>query len=156
MAKAFELSECIHAAPDALFALTQDYTRRLEWDPFLKQADLVDGATQAGVGVRALCVANVGLGMETEYIAFKPPHTVAVKMTRGPRFLGEFAGSWRFRPAPDGCTLVTFRYRLVVAPRWLDGTLGPLLNLAFRYDTRKRLRALKQAVEERRMLTTTA
>ena len=81
----FDQSIVIAASPGELFALTQDYARRLEWDPFLKSAELVDGATAAGVGVRAYCVAHNGLGMETEYVAFNPPRACAVKMTRGPK-----------------------------------------------------------------------
>jgi hypothetical protein len=49
----FEQSVVIAASPAELFALTQDYARRLEWDPFLKSAELLNGATAAGVGVRA-------------------------------------------------------------------------------------------------------
>ena len=55
----FEESIEIAAAPDELFRLSQDYGRRLEWDPFLRSAGLV-GAREAGVGVRALCVARSG------------------------------------------------------------------------------------------------
>ena len=55
----------IKSTPTALFHLSQDYVRRLEWDPFLRSADLVGGANQAGVGVRALCVAKSGWAMET-------------------------------------------------------------------------------------------
>lgn len=36
----FEQSIEINAEPAALFDLTQDYDRRLEWDPFLKVAEL--------------------------------------------------------------------------------------------------------------------
>ena len=57
------------AAPAAdLFALTQDYGRRLEWDPFLRSAELLGGVTGPGVGVRAYCVAHSRLGMETEFV----------------------------------------------------------------------------------------
>ncbi len=63
MAKAFEHSITIQATPESLFALTQDYSRRLQWDPFLKKALLLKGASEAGIGVRALCVAKTGLAM---------------------------------------------------------------------------------------------
>jgi hypothetical protein len=55
----FEESIVIDAAPAELFVLSQDYPRRLEWDPFLRSASLV-GAREAGMGVRALCVAKSG------------------------------------------------------------------------------------------------
>jgi hypothetical protein len=116
----FEHWIVIAAAPAELFALTQDYSRRLQWDPFLKSAELLGGAMAAGVGVRAFCVAHSGLGMETEYVSFNPPRTCAVKMTRGPQLIGSFAGSWRFEEIRLGQTRVGFRYHVRARPFWLS------------------------------------
>ncbi|MBI1879968.1 MAG: SRPBCC family protein [Chloroflexi bacterium] len=143
----FERSIEIRAPRSALFDLTQDYRRRLKWDPFLKEAKLVDGASQPGVGVRAWCVAKTGLGMETEYVSFNPPERTAIKMTRGPAIIHTFAGSWIFKALEPDLTRVTFRYHLTGYPRWLGFVLDPLLVLVFAYDTQKRLQALKHAVE---------
>ncbi len=137
----------IQADRAALFALTQDYGRRLVWDPFLKEARLVDEATQPAVGVRAWCVARTGMGMETEYVSFSPPDVTAVKMTRGPALLESFAGSWRFEAAAPGVTRVVFCYNLVTRPRWLRWLIEPLIRWHFARDTRRRLQALKRAVE---------
>lgn len=147
----FDRSIEIAASPDELFSLTQDYARRLEWDPFLKSAKLVDGAQAAGIGVRAYCVARSGLGMETEYVSFNPPRACAVKMTRGPRPLESFAGSWRFEEVARGRTRVGFRYNLRVRPRWLSWLLGPIMGWIFARDTRKRLTALKIAIESKKL-----
>ncbi len=149
----FEQSIVITASPEELFALTQDYARRLEWDPFLKSAALVGGATAAGVGVRAYCVAKSGLGMETEYVSFNPPRVTAVKMTRGPWLIGSFAGSWRFEDISPRQTRVWFCYHVRARPKWLSWLLTPILIRVFARDTRKRLAALKVAVEERGLLT---
>jgi ribosome-associated toxin RatA of RatAB toxin-antitoxin module len=143
----FERSIEIRAPRAALFHLTQDYSRRLEWDPFLKEATLMADASQAGVGVRAWCVAKMGLGMETEYVSFNPPERTAIKMTRGPAIIHTFAGSWIFKALEPSLTKVTFRYHLTGQPRWLGFVLDPILTLIFTYDTQKRLQALKQAVE---------
>jgi ribosome-associated toxin RatA of RatAB toxin-antitoxin module len=145
-------SVVIAASPSELFALTQDYTRRLEWDPFLRSAELLGGATAAGVGARAYCVAHSGLGMETEYVSFNPPRACAVKMTRGPWLIHRFAGSWRFEEVAPGRTRVSFRYHLEARPRWLSWLLTPLMRWVFARDTRKRLAALKAAVERRGLL----
>lgn len=143
----FEDSILIRDTPDALFALTQDYGRRLEWDPFLRSARLVGGATEAGPGVRAWCVAHNRLGMETEYVSFTPPKVAAVKMTRGPWFIGGFAGSWRFFPEPDGRTRVVFRYSVQARPRWLQPLLNPILVRVFSREVRARLEGLRSFVE---------
>ena len=148
----FEDSVVVRARPEELFSLTQDYARRLEWDPFLKEARLVGGAAEAGPGVRAWCVARAtGLGMETEYVSFRPPHVAAVKMTRGPWMIESFAGSWRFAPEGEG-TRVRFRYHVRARPRWLARLLTPVLARVFAHDVRKRLEGLKMAVERERVL----
>ena len=113
-------SVVIAAEPRVLFELTQDYARRLDWDPFLKEARLVGGAERAGLGVRAWCVARNGLGMETEYVSFNPPSVCAVVMTEGPWIFRSFSGSWRFDPIGPGLTRVTFAYSLVGRPAFLS------------------------------------
>lgn len=148
----FEKSIEIRAPRAALFNLTQDYSRRLEWDPFLKEARLVNGAVQAGIGARAWCVAKMGLGMETEYVSFNPPERTAIKMTRGPALLRTFAGAWIFKALEPDLTKVTFRYHLTASPHWLGFVLDPILSLVFVHDTNKRLQALKQAVENSEIL----
>jgi ribosome-associated toxin RatA of RatAB toxin-antitoxin module len=142
----FDQSVVIAASAEALFALTQDYGRRLEWDPFLRSAELLGGVPGPGVGARAYCVAHSGLGMETEYVSFNPPRACAVKMTRGPRLVGTFAGSWRFEEVAPGRTRVGFRYHLRARPRWLSWLLTPLMGWVFARETRKRLAALQAFV----------
>jgi hypothetical protein len=148
----FEQSIVIGTSPGELFALTQDYGRRLQWDPFLKSAELLGGVGEPDVGVRAYCVAHSGLGMETEYVSFNPPRACAVKMTRGPRLIDNFAGSWRFEEILPGRTRVVFRYHLQARPRWLSWLLTPIMGWVFARDTRKRLDALQVAVEQRGLL----
>jgi ribosome-associated toxin RatA of RatAB toxin-antitoxin module len=139
----FRYSVQVAAEPQALFDLTQDYPRRLAWDPYLKEARLVGGADRAGLGVRAWCVARNGIGMETRYVSFDPPQVCAVEMTAGPWFIRSFAGSWRFDRLERGRTKVTFTYHIVGHPGFLTRFLG----WVFADDTRQRLAALKQAVE---------
>ncbi len=148
----FEESIVIDAEPAALFRRSQDYGRRLEWDPSLRSASLVGEAREAGVGARALCVSRGGWAMETEYVSFNPPRATAVEMTGGPWFLDRFAGSWRFEDVEPGRTRVVFRYSLRARPGWLSRLLTPILARSFARDTRDRLRALKDAVERRGLL----
>ena len=96
----------------------------------------------------AYSVAHSGLGMETEYVSFNPPRACAVKMTQGPRLLDSFAGSWRFEELSPGLTRVGFHYYLRARPRWLSWLVTPVMAWSFARDTRKRLAALKVAVEQ--------
>src|SRR5689334_9116772 len=113
---AFESSVEIKGDRDQIFAMTQDYDHRLDWDPFLKEARILDG-TEVAIGRRVWCVARAGLGMETEYFSFQPPNIAAVKMTIGPWFLEQFAGTWRFDCIEANRTRATFRYSLKGRPR---------------------------------------
>ena len=133
----------VAAEPRALFAMTQDYGRRLDWDPFLKDARLGGGATEAGLGAVARCTARNGFVMETRYVSFHPPGVCAVEMTRGPWFFRSFAGSWRFEPAGPGRTTVSFTYSLVGRPRLFTRALA----FVFKRETRRRLDAMKRAAE---------
>jgi len=56
-----ESSGEIRAPREALFALTQDYYVRLEWDPFLRGLRFLDGATAPAPGVRVWVRAHNGL-----------------------------------------------------------------------------------------------
>lgn len=140
----FERSALVRADAAALFDLMQDYDRRLRWDPFLREARLVD-ATAAGLGVRAWCVDQRGRGMETEYVSFDRPRRVAVRMTRGPWIFRKFAGAWIYEPVEDGMTRVTFKYHVEARVRF--GRLGDLvLTKVFAREMDARLEALARAV----------
>jgi ribosome-associated toxin RatA of RatAB toxin-antitoxin module len=136
----FEHSIVVEAERAAVFALTQDYDRRLSWDPFLSEARLCD-ATEPAVGVRAWCVDRKGRGMETEYVSFRPPERVAVRMTKGPWLLASFAGAWIFEELAPERTLVRFRYHVELRLP----LVGPLVQRAFARETSRRLEALRAA-----------
>ena len=143
----FEHVAVVQARPAEVFTLTQDYARRLSWDPFLRTAELAGGATAAAVGVRAWCVSRSGVGMETEYVSFAPPRIAAVRMTRGPWLLESFGGAWEFNDAGDGATRVVFRYQFRMRPRWLAWLIEPLARRWFSWETRKRVVALEAALK---------
>ena len=77
----FKESIIINGSAEALFDFTQDYSTRLKWDTFLKQADLLNGAVSPAKDVKARCVAKNGIGMETVYVSFIHAKVAAVKMT---------------------------------------------------------------------------
>jgi hypothetical protein len=142
----FEHAAIVDGSPDEVFALTQDYSKRLTWDPFLREARLLGGAGAPAVGVRAWCVSRWRLGMETEYVSFTPPRIAAVRMTRGPALLESFGGAWEFGPEPGGRTVVKFRYQFRCGPRWLAWALEPAARWWFSRETRLRVLALAKAL----------
>lgn len=144
----FERSIDVVGPRQDIFWWMQDYDRRLEWDPFLSEARLVGGATRAGLGVRAWCVDQAGRGMETEYVSFRPPNRVAVKMTKGPWMFRAFAGAWIYREVDAERTNVTFRYHVEARPRVALVT-DFVLEKVFAREMRLRLDALRDAATKR-------
>lgn len=147
-----ESSSEIRAPRLALFALTQDYYIRMEWDPFLRDLRFLDGATGPAPGVRVWVRARNGLSMTVEYVTVTPPERVAVKLVRGPFFFESFAGAWIFHDAGEDRTRVTFRYSF--RTRWplLRPVLDRAISAVFTRDIAARVRALKHAAEETDLL----
>jgi ribosome-associated toxin RatA of RatAB toxin-antitoxin module len=140
-----ERSLVIDAPREALFALSQDYALRLEWDPFLSELRFLEAATRALPGVKVWVRARNGLAMTVEYTVVAAPERVAMKMVQGSWLFTTFAGSWVFRPGNKG-TEVTFRYGFVVRPG-LGWLVTPAVTAVFSRDVKRRLEALKRSAE---------
>ena len=132
--------------PTVVFDHTQDYSKRLVWDTFLKKADLIHGATEPNVGVKAWCVARNGLGMETEYVTYQRPKVTAIKMTRGPYLFTSFLGSWNFKDLGDEKTEVAFLYAFSL--RFPFNLFTAAIKNNLQKNVRKRLADLKKSIEE--------
>jgi len=135
----------ISSTREVIFDFTQDYAGRLKWDTFLKKAELLDGAIEAGVGVRADCAAKNGFGMITEYVSFNRPDGTAVKMTKGPIMFRSFAGSWKFTELDAGLTEVSFIYSYEL--RWPFSMFHGMFKNKLRSEVRQRLVDLKRNIE---------
>ncbi|HEU4402715.1 MAG TPA: SRPBCC family protein [Candidatus Polarisedimenticolia bacterium] len=145
-----EASVDIQARPERVFDLIHDYSRRLEWDTFLREACILDGAERAGLGVKTRCTARngfAGLAMETVYVSFDRPRVAAVKMTNGPAILETFAASLRQAEIEPGVTRVTYCFNFATRPRWLRAVLDRFAAALFLREIRQRLRALKRHLE---------
>ncbi len=94
-------------------------------------------AQKPSVGVKSFCRAWNGIGIESEYITFKEPHVVAVKMTKGPWLFREFAATWRFQDEGT-LTHLTFIYhfRTRFVPEMVVGFI-------LKREMRRRLQDLK-------------
>lgn len=146
------VTEQMPASCEEVFALLHDYRRRLTWDTLLSAAYLEAGATQAGKGVVSVCVGRRSLGriaLRTEYITFEPPTVAAVKMLDRPPFFGTWAASIRHESDGRGGSNVTYTYDFTARPRWLRFALEPLMARVFRWETQKRLRALRRHLSRR-------
>ncbi len=108
--------------PALAFAVAQTTGEvRLRWDPFVRHQRFLDGAERPAKGVRTLTVQRSGLQMVSEYVSWRPPTSVGMRMVDGPWFFAMMAGGWRFDAAPDqpGSTRATWRYSFRCRPAWL-------------------------------------
>ena len=135
----------IKCSPEFAFDYTQDYNQRLTWGTFLKKADLIEGATTAGKGVKAYCVTKNGLGMVTEYVSFNRPKATAIKMTKGPFMFKSFLGSWTFKEIQAGLTEVIFLYSFQL--RFPFNLATGLIKRNLQSNVKQRLEDLKKNIE---------
>ncbi|AMM52122.1 hypothetical protein TH61_14285 [Rufibacter sp. DG15C] len=144
-----EDSILIQAPPEELFWLSQDYTKRLDWDKYLRAAYLKHGIHKAGKGVEAYCESQKGIGMTVRYVSFNPPQQVAMEMTKGPWVFKKFSGSWRFKEVANGQTRVFFRYNFQAKAGAIGHLLmNPFLKWLLMTDIKNRLRYFKEAAEQ--------
>ena len=108
--------------PARAFALSQTYGElRYRWDPFVREQRLLDGATAAAKGVRTWTRSRHRLTMVSEYVTFRPPGHVGMKMVRGPVVLPDVLGrvelhAGRARPERGARTEATWRYNFTIRP----------------------------------------
>jgi ribosome-associated toxin RatA of RatAB toxin-antitoxin module len=137
----------IATGAEQVFDYTQDYSQRLRWDTFLREATLMHGATAAAKGVSAYCVARNGMGMVTEYISYDRPRATAIKMTKGPLLFRDFSGSWTFKAIDQDITEVIFIYSFTLRFPFLLFTR--LIRNKLQRDVAVRLADLKRNIESR-------
>lgn len=133
-----------------VFALLHDYDRRLEWDTMLQSATLCDGHTTAALHATTICTARWylgGISMQTQYISFKAPHVAAVKMLNRSLFFDSFAATIRHKDLKDGWSTVEYHFSFEARPRWMRWLLHPIIGSILHWETRKRLRALRNYFE---------
>jgi hypothetical protein len=132
-------------AADA-FALSQTYGEiRYRWDPFVKEQHLLDGATAAAKGVRTSTRSRHGFAMVSEYVSFKPPSQVGMRMVKGPWFFDSFSGGWHFAERDDGRTDATWRYTFACKPHWIRPVAHPIGRWLLGRDIRRRIEGYRTA-----------
>lgn len=115
-----ESSVVVPVDPATAFAVSQTTgAARLRWDPFISRQHFLDGATAPGKGVRTMTRHRSGLRMVSEYVSYRPPTAVGMKMVSGPWFFANLGGGWRFTPEGEGATRAVWRYNFSCRPAWL-------------------------------------
>lgn len=134
----------VPASVERAFDLVHDYAHRPDWDTLLRSAETV-GGVEPGPGVEAVCRARWGLGglsFRTRYVTYRRPELAAVVLVGRPPLFDTWAASIRHRPLPDGRSELVYTLTFSCRPHALAPLLEPVALAAFRWETRRRLRAL--------------
>jgi len=138
----------INAPQTAVYTASQDYSARYRWDPFPEKIELLDGATEVGIGVKTLVIAKSGLSMEVEFVQVASPTTAAIVMTKGPAFIKSFGGSWVFKPVTANSTKAKFRYS-IKTKKWAIPIISEYVaSFYFKRVVMARLTGLKKYCEQ--------
>ena len=130
---------------EVIFDFTQDYSRRLKWDNFLKKAELINAKTLRK-DVKAWCVSKYGLEMETKYLSFNHPKVTAVKQNRKSLWFSVFSGSWRLEEIEKNKTEVCFTYSSIL--NFPFNLVQWLINSIWMKKVEQRLDDLKENIEK--------
>jgi Polyketide cyclase / dehydrase and lipid transport len=146
------VSEEMPASSGEVFDLLHDYDRRLAWDTLLSAAYLTDGYKRAELGATSVCVGRSLLGriaLKTVYVTFDRPRLAAVKMVNAPPLFGSWAAAIRHDELGPASSRLTYTWSFAARPRWLAWLLEPIIGRIFEWETRKRLRALRDFLAAR-------
>ncbi len=133
---------------DEVFDLVHDYDARLQWDTLLRAAS-IEGGGPAERGAVAVCSGRWlvgGLTLRTVYVSFEPGVVAAVQMTNCPPMFSRWAASIRHVAIAPGRSTIVYTYNFRARPRLLAFVLEPVLAVIFRWETRRRLAALHDAL----------
>ena len=121
---------------------------RRQWDPFIRSQHLLDGAERPAKGVRTKTRSRHGLAMVSEYVSFRPPTQVGMKMVGGPWFFHKFSGGWTFREVNPDRTEAVWRYTFQVRPGFIQFVANPIGVRLLGGDIERRIAAFAAACND--------
>ena len=129
--------------PEEVWDFTQDYARRSEWDPAVREASVLQDRPVPRVRVRFVG----GLEAVLQYRQFDRPLRTSLSMeeVRSP-FIEGGGGSWSYA-AVDGGTSWTQTNTLVLRPGGWRRLLSPLVRMQLLASTRRAMRRAKRILE---------
>ena len=154
-----ESSVVVPVSVETAFAVSQTTgAARLRWDPIIRHQHLMDGAIVPGKGVRTLTVHRFGFRMVSEYVSYKPPTHVGMKMLTGSWFFERMGGGWRFGPVegdPER-TLAVWRYNFTCRPRWLAPIAERIGSVILQRDIDRRIDGFAHGCSDPQVLAAVA
>ena len=146
------IEETLPITTDEAFDLIHDYDRRLEWDTLLQEAYLEPEFPAAAKGAVSVCRGRRILGsiaIRSVYVTFDRGKIAAVKMLNRPPFFESFGASIRHFDLPGNTSKIIYKFNFTAQPSFLRPILHPVMLKVLKWETGKRLRALKAYVSKK-------
>jgi hypothetical protein len=143
-----EIAAELPASANDAFDRVHDYAGRLAWDTLLREA-YVEGGGVPAAGAIAVCTGRWfvgGLCFRTVYVSYRRGEVAAVKLMNRPAFFEQWAASIRHEPLGPTRSRIVYTLSFSARPRRLAWLLEPLIAIAFRFETARRLRALADSL----------
>ena len=78
---------------DWLFDFTQDFNNRKKWDKQTLEINFIGDCIELKKGTRVYTKSIEGITMETEYLTFKSPNEISIKMINTSPIFRDFIGT---------------------------------------------------------------
>ena len=140
------VKEIMPMSAAGVFEIIHDYNQRLEWDTLLREAYIESEFSVADKGVVTVCRGRRILGsiaIRTEYVTFEKGKVAAVRMLAPTSFFQTFAASISHLDMDDGSSSVVYKFNFTSRPRFMRAICEPLMMRVLKWETGKRLRALR-------------
>jgi hypothetical protein len=139
------------ARADIVFDAFHFHHWRHRWDSLVSATEVLGGAPCPYVGA---VTQNAGggwmraLSMQTRFVSFDRPHVAAASMVGEAFPFSRWAASMRHRELDARNSVLIYTYTFEVCPRWAAWLIGPVVNIIFERQTRKRFSRLQAFLAE--------
>ena len=94
-----------------LFEYTQDFSKRIKWDKQTRKIEFIGQESELKKGSLVYTESIEGIGMETEYLIFKKPEKISIKMINKSKVFKAFTGKWEYLKLESNITVLKITYQ---------------------------------------------
>jgi ribosome-associated toxin RatA of RatAB toxin-antitoxin module len=129
-----------------LFDFTQDFNNRKKWDKQTLEIDFIDKCKELKKGAKVFTKSIEGVFMESEYLTFKSPNKISIKMLNKSDVFKDFIGTWDFSSIDENKTdlKITYAFNL----KFPYSIIKHKVLQKIRWNMTKKLRLLKEYLTE--------
>ena len=101
----------INKERDWLFDYTQDFSERIKWDKQTRKIEFIGQTNELKKGALVYTESKEGIGMDTEYLIFKKPEQISIKMINKSNLFKSFTGKWDYIKLDNNTSVLKITYQ---------------------------------------------